>query len=194
MKYSRAAGFTLIELMVTIAIVAILGLVAAPSFVAFQRNSELTGTANSLLSALNAARGEGMKRNMPSAVQAIGGSWENGWRVFVDVKHDGASEGAYDDGTDILISTFQPLNSYFSVGANGSATPGGNPVFMGFNGSGFAIKTGLGSSTNLTLSLFRNDLSGPDLLMQTRRVVISNTGRARVCKPTSATDANCSAP
>ena len=52
------AGFTLIELMVTLAIAAVLMMVAAPSFVGFQRNSEMTSVTNSLLAAANAARAE----------------------------------------------------------------------------------------------------------------------------------------
>ena len=81
----RLSGFTLIELMVTIAIASILLMIATPSFVAFQRNSELTSLANSFIAAVNATRGEAMKVGRHAmAVPADGTNWSSGWTVFVD--------------------------------------------------------------------------------------------------------------
>lgn len=54
-------GFTLIELMVTLAVVVVLLRVCVPGFVSMQRNSELTSAANGLLASINAARTEAMK-------------------------------------------------------------------------------------------------------------------------------------
>nr|MDH4446330.1 prepilin-type N-terminal cleavage/methylation domain-containing protein [Acidovorax sp.] len=73
-------GFTLIELVVTIAIAAVLMAVAAPSFIGFQRNSELTSVTNSLISATNAARAEAMKTGMNAFVvpTANGNDWSAG--------------------------------------------------------------------------------------------------------------------
>ena len=185
-KYSRAAGFTLIELMVTIAIAAILMVVAVPSFVSFQRNSELTGAANSLLASINAARGEGMKRNMTAIIvpkdMAL---WKSGWIVFVDVDRSETFSAG-----DILISTHEPLASYFSVVGDGSTAEGGSTVNMRFSGAGYAKKKDE-SAGNFTFSLSRNDVTGQELLNQTRRIVVVGTGRARVCKPTSASDPSC---
>ena len=45
----RAGGFTLIELLTTVAIIVVILTLAAPSFTAFQRNSELTGVANTIV-------------------------------------------------------------------------------------------------------------------------------------------------
>lgn len=60
------AGFTLIELMVTVAVAAILLAVAAPSFTSFLASWRLTSTANELIAAVHYARSEaiGLNRNV----------------------------------------------------------------------------------------------------------------------------------
>ena len=92
------AGFTLIELMVTLAIASVLMMVAAPSFVGFQRNSEMTSVTNSLLAATSAARAEAMKTGMNALVVANGdgSSWSAGWTVFVDRDRDNAYSATAD--------------------------------------------------------------------------------------------------
>ncbi len=58
-------GFTLLEVMITIAILAIALGIGVPSFIDFMRNSRLSGTANDLLADLNFARSESIKRHVP---------------------------------------------------------------------------------------------------------------------------------
>lgn len=78
-----AAGFTLLELVITIAIVAILLAVALPNFHDFVIHSTVNSTANELVGALNTARAEAVKRGRPVAVIANGGNWNAGWQVVV---------------------------------------------------------------------------------------------------------------
>ncbi len=106
----RHRGFTLIELMVTMALVAVLLRIGIPSFVSFQRNSELTSAANGLLASVNSARTEAMKRNMNAGlVPTTGSSWGGGWTAFVDI--DG--NGSFDAAKDLVVSTQPALASYF---------------------------------------------------------------------------------
>lgn len=181
-------GFTLIELMVTIAIVSILGMVAVPSFVAFQRNSELTGAANSLLAAVNMARSEAMKRNLRVVVVPFSGtSWGTGWTVFADVSRAGILSAT----DEIVAQRDSPLPSYFAAPSgtgNAAASATGGPYIM-FDGSGFATSR-TGGSGNLSIKFNRTDDTS---LKQTRVLVIAPTGRARICTPASASDANCGA-
>lgn len=84
-------GFTLIELMVTIAVAAVLLTLAAPSFMDTIRRNSATTQANELLAALHVARSEAVMRGRevaicPRASQAsnsCGGAtdWINGWVV-----------------------------------------------------------------------------------------------------------------
>lgn len=61
--YVHSRGFTLIELMVGIAIAALLLLLGIPSFTTFMRNSEIRSTSESLLTGLRAATAEAANRN-----------------------------------------------------------------------------------------------------------------------------------
>jgi type IV fimbrial biogenesis protein FimT len=81
-------GFTLIELMVAIMVLAILLGVAVPSFRDAALGSRLTAYANDLVASAQIARSEAIKRNAPVrlCVSAGGaacedGSWEVGWIV-----------------------------------------------------------------------------------------------------------------
>ena len=85
-------GFTIIELMVTLAVLAIVLGIAIPSFNSqIQRNGSL-GLGEEFVSALNFARTEAIKRRAPVSICASnaavddcdGTDWSNGWIVFVD--------------------------------------------------------------------------------------------------------------
>ena len=181
-RQRRPAGFTLIELMVTIAIAAILLMVGAPSFVAFQRNSELTSAANSFVAALSAARGEAMKRGRQAVVVPLADNdWATGWTVFVDTDNDRQF-----NGSDVLIVQQGALPSYFA--ATGQGTAQNSPAYIMFNPSGYAQTSGA-VFQSATLKIERSDISGAEKTRQTRIVVIAKTGRARACQP--ATDTTC---
>ena len=75
MKVCR--GFTLVELMVTIAVVAILATVAVPGFRDLIRNNRVTAQTNEIVSALNFGRTEAIKRGRSVTVrlEPAGAGW-----------------------------------------------------------------------------------------------------------------------
>ena len=83
---ARACGFTLIELMITIAVAAVLIALAIPSFRATIINSNVTETTNQLIGDLNLARSEAVRRGTLVAVISNSGSnnWSSGWHVETD--------------------------------------------------------------------------------------------------------------
>lgn len=183
----RAAGFTLIELIVTVAIAAVLLMVAAPSFVSFQRNSELTSVTNSLLAAVNAARAEAMKTGMNAFVVPTGNgsTWTSGWVVFVDKDRD----NAYSAATDITVLVQPATPSFITItGTNNAAiTPAS---YIMFDSSGYAKSYGTSPGVaNLSLSIARNDVPSGQTAAETRRLLVARSGRARTCRPS--TDSNC---
>lgn len=184
-RISPCSGFTLIELMVTLSIAVILALVAIPSLTTYKRNAELTSATNTLLSALNAARGEAMKRGMNAMVLPVDSTnWSSGWVVFVDKDRS----QTYANNIDSTILVQAAPASYLTITGTGST--GLTSPYVLFDASGYS-KLKNGGFGALTLSLARNDVAGSLVYEQTRRIKIASTGRTLTCKPASATDSKC---
>lgn len=91
-----SSGFTLLELMIALAIVGILLAVAAPNYRDAMMNVRISAQTNDLMADLALARSEALKRSLPVLLcastdgKACGGVWSDGWIVFPDADNDGA--------------------------------------------------------------------------------------------------------
>lgn len=74
-------GFTLIELMVTLVVAAILLTVAVPSFQRVSANNALKSTAHDLAATINTARMQSMSTRSEIVISPAAGGWENGWTL-----------------------------------------------------------------------------------------------------------------
>lgn len=88
-------GFTLVELMITLAVMVVLMAVAVPSMREFTANNQLAATKSSFAAALALARTEAAKRSRVVVLQAIGSGptgneFVNGWEIAVDDDGNGS--------------------------------------------------------------------------------------------------------
>lgn len=133
----RQHGLTLLELMVTVAIVAILGALAVPSFKTMIQANRTRTVASELMGMLNLARSEAARRGQPvsvcpssngSSCSTTGTGWDSGWIAFVNENH--ASASANEKKSPIryqgeqLLQVRQNLPTGVSVRPNGNFTNG----------------------------------------------------------------------
>ena len=74
-------GFTLVELLITVSIAAILMGIAAPSFSSFVSAQRVRTASFDLTSTLIHARSEALKRNANVTLSSATGGWQNGWTL-----------------------------------------------------------------------------------------------------------------
>lgn len=176
------SGFTLLELIVTISIAGILMAMAIPSFKDMIRNSRLTTYANEMVTSLNLARSEAVKRGVTvtvrkntSASGCTTSYWNNcGWNVFVD---DGAGTAVNkDNGT--LDTGEQVLRSYPVLPATYTLA-GTSPSFVNY------ISYQADGTSNTNGSFVICDNSDNDELPQpytSKLIIISKVGRIRMAR------------
>src|SRR5262245_17405939 len=179
------AGFTLLELMVVLAIAGLLFAVAIPAMGDFIRNGRITGAANDVMAALHFTRSEAIKRRMPvtlctsaNALQADNTANGNatcansalltGWIAFVDLNQSGQR-----DAGETILFNHGPMND--QITARSSVTPFSVTYLL----NGFALNT---NAARLVLCDARgNEPSGGDL-SSARGILVSVTGRAGVTR------------
>ncbi len=113
MGRTRQAGFTLIELMVALAVMAIVLSFAIPSFESIVNSNRLSSAANEMVASIQMAKMESLRRNRRAVVCLSAApnattptcsgatSTTGGWITFLDVN----ANGAYDAASDTLLRT-----------------------------------------------------------------------------------------
>lgn len=187
----RVGGFTLVELMITMVVLAVLLKVAMPAFSSWIGNVQLRASAESVLSGLNLARAEALRRNarvMFTMTGADGG--ETSWSICqvttggttcdglvpVIQKRDGGEESErVRAGASTLASLVLPA-AFATPLAPGS----GMPAAVIYDGRGRPLVVP-GWSNALRFDLRNTGLSESDERRMV--VVLGASGGARLCDP-----------
>jgi len=170
----RQSGATLLELMVVLAVSAVLLTIGIPSFASLITSGRLTSAANELVSSLHLTRSEAIKRNAravmcPSATgtSCTDGDWHQGWIVF----HD-ANNNARVDAGEAVILTRQALPSGLRATSEGSTAR-----YISYAPGGDTKQTsGAWQAGSLTVC---RESQEPG---EARQIIISRTGRPRTAK------------
>lgn len=169
-------GMTLIELMVALAIGAILLSMAAPSFNDAILSMKLSSYSNNLVASTMLARGEAIKRNaaVSLCVSSDGascgaGRWEQGWIVMCNTVDHVFCDAA---GTDTLVIQAQP-----ALAAGWKISEANSRTSIRFDPTG-------SGATGATLTVCR---AAPTVGVQQRAVRISPSGRPSVARTTAST-------
>ena len=162
------SGFSLVELMVTVAIISVVVAFGIPSMTEFSKNDRLTTNINTLVGHLAYARSEAVKRSVQvslcvsnnsgtAAPSCTGGNWEDGWMIYIDA-----------DGDNSFTAGEEVLRVQQALEGSNTLVPGGgiaNQVIYDYRG--FAAVAGT--------FLLCDERAGP----HGKSVNISNTGRVR---------------
>jgi type IV fimbrial biogenesis protein FimT len=81
-RHLRCGGFTILELLITVSIVAIMAAVAAPSLADAIARQREKSAASELLSSLLRARSEAVGRNSNVTLAPVAGGWQQGWKIL----------------------------------------------------------------------------------------------------------------
>jgi type IV fimbrial biogenesis protein FimT len=174
----RQLGFTLIELMVVIAIVGMVAIAAGPGMVKTMERNRKSTALNDIITSLNLTRSEAITRQTTVSVCSSSdqascntNNWESGTLVFVD---DGVGTGGVADdgnlnGTEELVRISQPFGGKITVrsrnftdaGAitfddDGMATQRGTMVICDSNGASQASAAVVNLSGQLRLAVDEN--------------------------------------
>ncbi|MFS2036806.1 GspH/FimT family pseudopilin [Polaromonas sp. CT11-55] len=146
-------GLTLVELLVALAIIAIVAGFAIPSFLGLVASTRVSATVNAFVADTHYARGEAIRRGKTVTIcrsadpvahppkcssgngAAVGG-WREGWFVFTDED----SDGAFDSGTDTVMriqEAFANAGSFLAV--NHAGSPVNNRNYISFDATGRAV-------------------------------------------------------
>jgi type IV fimbrial biogenesis protein FimT len=153
----KQQAFTLVELMVTMAVFAVLVTIAIPAFNSYVRTNRLSSETNALVGALSFARSEAVKRGANISVcrssdgatcATDASGWNAGWIIFVNTDND--APAAVDAGEEILhvygalstgntLSASAGFSNYITYRSNGFGNSQGQFIFCDSTGAASAV-------------------------------------------------------
>ena len=168
MTHRRQAGISLIEIMVTLGILAMLLGFGLPSFRTYMQNTQTRAAAESILNGLQTTRNESIRRNSTLEFTIHNGT---GWDICppaIDVYPCPANRIQMRDATE------------GSANAIATVLPGGADT-VGFNGLGRVVPNANGSASLTQINVSNPLITGPQA--RPLNIIITPGGTFRLCDP-----------
>ncbi|HEX4984930.1 MAG TPA: GspH/FimT family pseudopilin [Burkholderiales bacterium] len=159
----RQSGLTLLELCIAFAVIAILVVLAVPSFQHWLANQQIRNATEGILNGMQFARAEAVHRNVGVQLVLNSGS---GWTVSA-LDNIAAAIQTRDAGEGSLNTTV-------------TVTPAGADRIT-FNGMGWVITNNDGSNSITRIDVTSATLSGTEI--RPLRLVVSSAGAPKMCDP-----------
>lgn len=166
-KYKIQSGFTIIEISITLALLIILASFAVPSYQQMMQNSRVRTATDSILTGLQIARAEAVKRNTNVQFN-FRGSNVSDWTVCLTPSGGGACP------TTDNATTIESRKNSEGSSANVTVTTSDAGPYV-FNGYGVMVSP----TAALTIDIGNSALSGSRDL----RILVGAGGATRSCDP-----------
>ena len=186
LRPARARGFTVIELMVGLALMAALMFIAIPTFTTWLQNIQIRAASDAFLNGLQLARAEAVRRNQPVRFQltstldnscALSTAGTN-WVVSLDSAV--GSCGAAPSADTAAIAPPRIVQARSSNEGSRNAVVASNISSLTFNGLGRPVG---GVTLQADISNPTGGACSPGGQMRCMRLLVSTTGQVRMCDP-----------
>ncbi len=185
-------GFTLVEMIVVMAVLSILLAIAAPSLQTFMRNAQVRSLSESLLAGINLARSEAIRRNTQvsfwmvtnTSASCASSDAGNAWVVSLDSPANNCDTPASPTTNPRIVQTH--IGSEAATGINIAATTNGGAAAscISFNGFGAVESACPGGLARLAVINLTSESGGRALRIQV------DGGSVRLCDPSISDSAN----
>ncbi|MGW8391440.1 GspH/FimT family pseudopilin [Pseudoduganella sp. HUAS MS19] len=168
-RAGRRPGFTLLELMIVLAILSILFASALPELGNMLAGRQLRSASADLLAAINDTRAQAIARRRVVTLLAENGNWQQGWLIIIDAN----ANRSPDQGEAIL---YRHVAAPERLRVRARFTDNTAPAYISYNAAGRSCRAAHPNAANFgTITL---ELAGAQ-----RNIKINMQGRARLCDP-----------
>ncbi|HWV05936.1 MULTISPECIES: GspH/FimT family pseudopilin [unclassified Ralstonia] len=179
-------GFTLLELLATITVAAVILMLAAPSLNDFMRKQRVITSVDSITSAIGQARSIAIATNSYVTIAPVDPTtgWQTGVRIFSEGQNP---NGTYNPNADKLLGQYDAMPASMKVVFKSTANISGSSASqtsLTYSPVGYTVTTGKVAQVNASFVVSFWDGKPPS-----RAVIINALGRARTCDP--AVDSTC---